>query len=397
MPHRRSAARNQRNPHISLKRIKQMKKHGTTNLKQLFASATSFLSLSLILLLAACSSGSIGTTSVLAVGANSAAKVTLPVISSGLRACPPKVASPAYWDPIIGTSGDAKVESVSRGKIKVYTGIQALVTVRHHSSGSVLDVYVYANILNPQPTQFFNLPGLIKGDASISGYNTVLTAEVAGASSVQNIFREFKWSDGAGAFEQTSFPGMFPDMTRYQAEADQQKVNHGHDLWKLDALKTTRHALSLFRRDPLDPVTLVSGGGTHDVNAVVNVAAYPGGSGAFAITVNLSRLEGNKNGGIWEVTAVMGDQMFLPSNLGRLHSPATITGYAPLFEGQAGVVTILDGLYNNIGFAIAMGSPFSVSVPHTSTFHNGYQEGIVALYYSSGATTPYMVKALIGA
>ena len=34
---------------------------------------------------------------------------------------------------------------------------------------------------------------------------------------------------------QTVFPGIFPDLTRYQAEADQASVNQGHQPWKLSA------------------------------------------------------------------------------------------------------------------------------------------------------------------
>src|SRR5437016_2765106 len=78
--------------------------------------------------------------------------------------CPEKVEHLAYWDRIIGTHGDARVERVSCGKIMQYPGIQALVLVRHHSAGSRLDVYVYANILADKPSQCFKLTGHYKGN-----------------------------------------------------------------------------------------------------------------------------------------------------------------------------------------------------------------------------------------
>jgi hypothetical protein len=317
----------------------------------------------------------------------------------GSQRCPGKANNLSYWDKIIRTSGDAKVESVSCGKLMIYPGLQALVLVRHHSTGSIADVYVYANILSVKPAQFFKLPGLLHGKAKISVYNTVLTAQAQNSSIlVPDLFREFKWSDGAGAFEQTTFPGMFPDMTRYQAEADQAEVNQGHQPWKLDALLTTKSALGLFKRDPSNPVTLVSGG-PHDAYAVVRLEAYPQGSGAFAILVKLSRLEGNTHGGIWEIVAVQGDHMSLAAAVKGtlLTSPTTIKGSAPLFEGEAGVVEILDSHYTKIGSAIATGSPFSVRVSYTSSFHGGAQEGIVSLYHQSGANTPFMVKVLLRA
>src|SRR5436305_1463789 len=83
--------------------------------------------------------------------------------------------------------------------------------------------------------------GLNRGEAKISQYNTVITAEVDVNSSLNkgqppakltlDLFREFRGFDTAGTFVQVSFPGMFPDLTRWQAEADQQKVKQGQDSW----------------------------------------------------------------------------------------------------------------------------------------------------------------------
>lgn len=369
--------------------------------KHLFTGAS--LLLFLALLLAACSGNGVSASSSLnTVGLvhSDASQAPLSQNTLSPQPCPGKANNLPYWDKIIGTSGDAQVERVSCGKLMLFPGLQALVLVRHHCTGAIADVYVYASISSEKPAQFFNLPGLLHGKAKISVYNTVLTAQAQNSSSlVPDLAREFKWSDGAGAFEQTAFPGMFPDMTRYQAEVDQASVDQGHQPWKLDALMTTKSALGLFKRDPNNPVTLVSGGGLHDVYAVVRVEAYPQGSGAFAIIVKLSRLEGNTLGGIWEIVAVQGDQMSLtaPVNGTLLNSPTTVKGSAPLFEAEAGVVEILDSHYTMIGSAIATGSPFSVSVSYTSSFHGGAQEGIVSLYHQSGANTPFMVKVLLGA
>lgn len=369
--------------------------------KHLLAGAS--LLLFLAFLLTACSgNGASASSSLNTVGLVHSDAFLAPLSQNtlGPQPCPGKANNLSYWDKIIRTRGDAKVESVSCAKLIIYPGLQALVLVRHHSTGSSADVYVYANILSDKPAQFFNLPGLLQGKAKISVYNTVLTAQAQNSSTlVPDLFREFMWSDGAGAFEQTVFPGMFPDMTCYQAEADQAEVNQGHQPWKLDALITTKSALGLFKRDLNNPVTLVSGGGPHDAYAVVRVEAYPQGSGAFAIIVKLSRLEGNTHGGIWEIVAVQGDHMALtaPVKGALLTSPTTVKGSAPLFEGEAGVVVILDSHYTEIGSAIATGSPFSVRVSYTSSFHDGAQEGIVSLYHQSGANTPFMVKVLLGA
>jgi hypothetical protein len=378
------------------------------NRKRLLISTS--LLLLLVFALAACSNGGF---SAAAAVTSSPAQTTLPTARTGARSCPAKVGDPSYWDHTIGTHGDAKVENVTCGKIMQYPGIQVLATVRHHSHGFMLDVYVYANILDPHPTQFFNLPGLNKGEAKISGYNTVLTAEVDLNSSLnkgkpygrlkRDLFREFKWSDGAGAFEQTFVPGMFPNLTRYQAEADQAKVNQGHDPWKLDAVMTTKAALTLLNRDSNSIVTVLSGGGPHDVTAVVKVVSPPPIQGITPIIVTLSRLEGNSNGGIWEIVAAKADafSITLPQSGARINSPSTVTGTGPSFEGQVGKVVIVDHLYNNIGSAFAMvinpGEPFSVNVTYTSSFQVGAQEGIVQLIETDGAGSAgaVMVKILI--
>ncbi len=52
--------------------------------------------------------------------------------------------------------------------------LQALVTVRHSNANGTLDVYAFDKITNAKPVQIFKLSGLIKGDAKINGYNTVL-------------------------------------------------------------------------------------------------------------------------------------------------------------------------------------------------------------------------------
>src|SRR5207253_1199020 len=98
-----------------------------------------------------------------------------------------------------------------------------------------LDIYVFNTITSAHPKQIFKLAGLVKGEASISGYSTMMTAEVDKNSTLNagkplsamtpDLFREFAWSSEEGTLVQVAFPGLFPDLTRYQAEADQGRVN----------------------------------------------------------------------------------------------------------------------------------------------------------------------------
>ena len=137
---------------------------------------------------------------------------------------------------IIGTNIDNEhVESVSCANIMGTPSLQALVTDRRSDAGHSLDVYIFNNINAAAPTQIFHTFGLVMGQAKISVYNTILTVQADELSALNtgkpisamtaDLFREFKWSASANTLVQTVFPGIFPDLTRYQAEADQVSVN----------------------------------------------------------------------------------------------------------------------------------------------------------------------------
>lgn len=337
-----------------------------------------------------------------------------PAVLLGPQPCPASVKDPAHWDAIIPTQPNtSKVEGVTCGNLTGNATLQALVTVRYSGTGAMLDVYVFDNITSPTPSQLFKLQGLYDGDARISNYNTILTAEVdlnssvnlgqPNASLTQDLFREFN----TGTFAPVSFPGIFPDMTRFQAERDQAQVNQGQNAWTLNAQQVATN----FASDPQllnwtnSTEALVSGGGPSDAEAVVNVKNNnPGGAG---VTLTLQRLEGNTNGGIWEITSVTSNGMSITSPKSRdvLSSPVTVTGTGNAFEGTIGTVMMLDHTYTDIGHATALGASgngattFSVSVTYHSTFKTGMEDGIVVLYEANNAGASYaaavMVKELV--
>ncbi len=328
---------------------------------------------------------------------------TTPVINLGTQPCPVAVKAPAYWDAIIGTQSDvSQVGQVTCGNLIGQPTLQALIVVDYTGTGHVVDVYVYNNITAAAPQQIFKLQNLYKGEAKISGYNTLLTEEVDQSSSINrgksnaaysvDLFREFKWSDAVGTLVQVSFPGIYPDLTRYQAETDQGQVNQGQDGWKLSAspvaLNLAEHLLGW---SSSSATTVVSGGGNSDADAVVTV--HSANAGAGTITVTMSRLEGNTNGGIWIVTGVAATGLSITSPAARdsIISPVMIAGTGTAFEGVIGTVQVLDHLYNAIGHApakVASGSnSFSTSVPYTTSFH-GVQEGLVVLLAENNAGGP---------
>ncbi len=344
-------------------------------------------------------------------------------VQLGVQPCPGAVKNPSYWGSIIHSTGSDHVESVSCANLVGTSTLQALVTVRSEGTGQFLNVYVYNNITSASPAPIFQLQHLERADAKISGYNTILTGETDETSSVnkgaqgdaalkQDLYREFKWSGSANAFVPASFPGLFPDLTRFQAEADQAQVDSGQDAWKLNALITAQTmAATLLKWHSNAPATLINGGGVNDIKAVVMVQnPAPGGS---TIKVTMYRLESKTTNGIWEVTKVEtgGAAITTLDDQSSITSPTTIQGMGNAVAGKIGTIVILDHTYTNIGQADASGATgngniaFTTTVPYVSTATSGTisksptEEGIVALYTYSPSdgsiATVVMVKVLL--
>jgi immunoglobulin-like protein involved in spore germination len=351
---------------------------------------------------------------------NKTSTFTSPGIDSGPQPCPDAVKAPTYWDTLIPTqNGVTHVEKVMCGYLTDNTTLQALITVRYQGTGQILDVYVYNDITSPSPSQLFKLQNLYDGNARISVYNTVLTTEVDRHSSInagksdtemtRDLFREFQWSHGAGTLIPVSFPGIFPDLTRYQAEDDQAQVNQGRDVWKLNAAQVATHMATdrhLLNWPGNIQVAVESGGSPHDSNTIVTVKnPLPPG---HTIRVSLERLERNTNKGIWEVVAVTAEGISITSPQSRdiLTSPMNLTGTGNAFEGVIGTVNVLDHSYTPIGHAQVRGATgngnttFSTMVSYNSTFKDGKQDGIVVLYAANNAGSStgaaVMIKELLG-
>ena len=342
-----------------------------------------------------------------------------PGVALGPLPGPDQAQKPAYWVPIIGVdTSKASVGTPSFANLKGNPSLQALVPVYHTDGSQIVDVYVYDQITSAHPVQLFKLQGLYRGVAIISGYNTILTAQIDPNSSVNkgksgdqlttDLYREFKWSDGAGILVPTAFPGIFPDLTRYQAEMDQNKVKTGQDPWKNNVVQVTqRMAAQILKWSPNAKASLVSGGSPQDVDAVVQVkSANPGG---MSINVTLSRLEGN-TANLWVVIGVTSGNGLLTINTpvkgDRLTSPTTITGTGSAFEGVIGQAFVLDHLYTAIGQAQVVGASngkttYSTTATYTSSFQGGTQEGIVVVYMYSQAdgfiATAAMQKIMLSA
>ncbi len=339
--------------------------------------------------------------------------IPTPGIQLGRQPCPNEVKDLAHWKGIVGIDSTQTVEGVLCGFLMGVPTLQAVVKVRSSSMDRLLDIHVYTSITSTKPTQIFSLKGLLHGDASVSNYNTLMTAQVDPNSSQNkgvpvaqlqtDLYREFKWSDSAGTLVQVAFPGIYPDLTRYQAEFEQGQINtgQGYQQWRLSALTTAQYfAEFVLMWDPDAPATVVSGGSAHDAMAVILVKnPSPGGE---TIRVSLSRLELNTNGGIWEVTSIEtpGLSITSPQNAQHLTSPVTVTGSKGAFPGKMTTIAVLDHDRMDVGHVtLTTGqSSFTSSIPYAASLPGTTQEGIVALYVSSGngvIAATVMVKVLL--
>jgi hypothetical protein len=335
-----------------------------------------------------------------------------PGIVLGPQACPSGINSPAHWNAIIGTNnGERQVESISCANIMGNPSLQSLVLVRH--TNATLDVYVFTSITNAKPARIFLLPGLVKGDAKISGYNTVMTAEVDKNSTLNagksvsamtpDLFREFDWSAEENTLVQTAFPGIFPDLTRYQAEAD----NANHQPWKDDPQAVAKElAKQFFDWNRAITTKLLSGGGSRDVYATVRVQEAPvqgGQSQGPSVYVTLSRLEGNTHN-IWVAIAVEDGTMLTLTNIDArslITSPVTLQGTGAAFEAVIGRAVVYDHLYNDAGNAqikgdLGMGQAnYTTKFVYATTFRAGPQEGVVAVYEANGGLSEEIYTAVM--
>lgn len=313
----------------------------------------------------------------------------------GPQPCPDQVQNPTYWTSLLHPTATQHIEGVTCGYLTGQPFLQAVVTVRSSGKDRQLDLHVFTNLTNLPPSPVFRLTGMQAGEAKISNYNTLLTNQeewqpFQNAQILHTLAREFKWTDLAHTLVQVGFVGLYPDLTRYQAEAEQAQVNasQGNRGWQLNAVSTAQSfAEFVLRWPPASPTTVVSGGGTHDARAVVQVANAALGNAT--IQVSLSRLEFNTNGGIWEVTdvATKGMALSAPRSLQQLASPAQVTGSASPIAGEHTVLAVLNderisisqktlGLRNPGGKAT-----FSTSIAYISSLFRGEtQEGIIALY-----------------
>ena len=313
------------------------------------------------------------------------------VITLEVTGCPPGLT--LNWDMLVGTqAGVNKVQTVSCGSLEGSGSLDALIGVRYYTPGARLDTYVYGNLF-ATPQRIFAMAGLLNGDAQISPAGTIMTAESGPGDPVlgqRDVFKEYSWS--GAAFQQILFPGIYPDMTYYQAELDQSRLNaelaagDKRDAWKATfsgvANQLAKHIFH-WTSTRFSTIQFSNHNGSY-IGSVTNLG--PGGGGFVASMFHLDNNASNIFV-IKQVSSLDGATALTSPTMGlQLNSPISISGSALAAGGVLGRVVIYSDTFIAFGDSGDIPSPGSggyVSFSRSVTYRlnsAGTQEGLVAFY-----------------
>ena len=313
------------------------------------------------------------------------------VITLEVTGCPPGLT--LNWDMLVGTqAGVNKVQTVSCGSLEGSGSLDALIGVRYYTPGARLDTYVYGNLF-ATPHRIFAMAGLLNGDAQISPAGTIMTAESGPGDPVlgqRDVFKEYSWS--GAAFQQILFPGIYPDMTYYQAELDQSRLNaelaagDKRDAWKATfsgvANQLAKHIFH-WTSTRFSTIQFSNRNGSY-IGSVTNLG--PGGGGFVASMFHLDNNASNIFV-IKQVSSLDGGTALTSPTMGlQLNSPISISGSALAAGGVLGRVVIYSDTFIAFGDSGDIPSPGSggyVSFSRSVTYRlnsAGTQEGLVAFY-----------------
>ena len=302
--------------------------------------------------------------------------------------CPANVAS-YKWDSLLGTKANVnKVQLVTCGSLEGAGSLEAVVGVGYYTPDARLDVYVFDN-LGGTPTQTFKLTGLIDGDAQISPTGTLDTAEVGPKSTtigVPDLFKEYQWNHST--FVQVLFPFVYPDMTHYQAEADntivtaQLAAGQNANAWKTSCTAESGHlANDVFHWLNTTGTVLKFLQPTDTV--IVQLTNLGTGGGGFISTCH--HLDGNTHA-MLEIASVTpldtNTTISTPASGAQLTSPVTVTGVGQAGKSLLGEIVLYDDTFLRVGNSGPIGGSGYVNFSNVVRYNlnaSGVQEGVVVL------------------
>lgn len=323
--------------------------------------------------------------------ASSTPTQTRQTISLQVVGCPSTLS--INWDKLVGSrSGVNKVQKVACGSLEGAGTLEALINVRYYSSNNRLDVYAYDNLYGT-PIQRFKATGLVDGDAQISPSGTIMTAEIGSngfTSVVPNIFKEYAWN--GSSFAQALFPGIFPDMTHYQAEQDQALVasdiaaGRTTNTWKLSGTSEATHLAHDVFGWASTSTTVIKNNQVQDTVIVQVTNSGPGGGGFIA---TLHHLDGNANDiYLIESVAPLDPNIVIssPAPGVQVRSPAGVKGVTQSGNGILGKIVLYDDTFVVVGSSGSIPGPASkgyASFSNSVSFQlnaSSVQEGVIVFF-----------------
>ncbi len=320
---------------------------------------------------------------------------TPPTISLTVTDCP---SLSINWDGLVGTKpGVNKVQRVACGSLEGSGSLTALVNVRYYTPDGRLDFYVYDNLYGT-PTKRFSVQGLLNGDAKISPSSTVITAEASPSNTLPtlpNLFKEYQWN-GTG-FGQILFPGIYPDMTYYQAEQSQAMVNANlpNQGWRTSGFGILDKLTHDIFHWPQTKDQVVTYNSSESIYIVESFNLGPGGGGVVAHLFRLDNILTN----IFEIkqlTPIDGSlAVSSPAAGAQLSSPAQVSASYTASSGILGRVVLYDDTYFASADSGAIHGPATsgtVSFTASVSFRldsKGLREGVVAFYATNQNNIAY--------
>jgi hypothetical protein len=327
----------------------------------------------------------------------------LPTITLQVVGCP---ALSINWDSLVGTHTNVnKVQKVTCGYVEGNGLLQAMVNVRYFTPDAKLDMYVYDN-LSGTPAQRFRVQGLIDGDTNISPSGTITTAEIGVnglSNAVPDLFKEYKWN--GSTFAQILFPGLYPDITHYQAEKSQalyvsQGGASGNESWRTSGVVVAEHlAFSIFHWSNVTKTVLKN----NLVDPII-VQVINNGTGGGGFNATLYHLDGVSTN-ILEITSVTSTNGSIslnsPASGTQVSSPVNVQGNYVASGSILGRVVVYDNTYVTVGDTGALHSSlttgsgsFSVAMHYTLNAH-GMQEGVIAFLSTTQNNTAFINQAVM--
>ncbi len=235
-----------------------------------------------------------------------------------------------------------------------------------------------------------------------------MTAEIGPQDSIKakpDVFKEYRWN--GSSFVQVFFPGIYPDMTYYQAEQNQAQLNtelnagNKQAAWRITFFGVPDHlARTIFHWINVDTRTIRFRSSTGEyVVAVYNLG--PGGGGFIASMFHLDNSEANSFE-IMQLTSIDGSVLLNSPTTGvKLGNPITISGSSYANGTILGKAVVYNDTFVDVGDSGDIRSNASagyVNFSRSINYHlnsSGVQEAAVAFYWTNQNNTNFTNQVVI--